>query len=56
VKKDHFSNQWLLKAYCLTETLGLKLITTLVIQIDGTIDLDRIGGTMFTIAFRGVRI
>ena len=34
-----------------TETLGLKLITTLVGQIDGMFDLNRIGGTMFTIAF-----
>lgn len=34
-----------------TETLGLKLITTLIKQIDGTIDLDRISGTMFTITF-----
>lgn len=36
-----------------TETLGLKLITTLVKQIDGTIDVDRIGGTKFTIIFEG---
>lgn len=34
-----------------TETLGLKLITTLVKQIDGIFDLNRIGGTMFTITF-----
>jgi PAS domain S-box-containing protein len=38
-----------------TETLGLKLITTLVNQIDGIIDLNRIGGTMFTITFRNER-
>lgn len=38
-----------------TETLGLKLITTLVNQIDGIIELNRIGGTMFTITFRNER-
>jgi PAS domain S-box-containing protein len=36
-----------------TETLGLKLITTLVNQIDGIIDLNRIGGTIFSITFEG---
>ena len=34
-----------------TETLGLKLITTLVEQIKGKIELDRIGGTRFMITF-----
>jgi len=38
-----------------TETLGLKLITTLVEQIDGIIDINRIGGTMFTITFGTVK-
>ena len=35
-----------------TETLGLKLIKTLVKQIDGIFDLNRIGGTMITITFK----
>jgi PAS domain S-box-containing protein len=39
-----------------TGTLGLKLITTLVNQIGGIIDLDRVGGTKFTITFEGEKI
>ncbi|MCX9083894.1 MAG: PAS domain S-box protein [Candidatus Methanoperedens sp.] len=39
-----------------TETLGLKLITTLSSQIGGIIDIDRIGGTKFTITFEGEKI
>jgi PAS domain S-box-containing protein len=35
-----------------TETLGLKLITTLIEQINGIFDLNRIGGTVFTIIIK----
>jgi two-component sensor histidine kinase len=35
------------------DTLGLSLIGLLVHQIKGTIELDRSGGTRYTIAFRG---
>jgi two-component sensor histidine kinase len=34
-----------------TSTLGLQLVTTLVDQLQGTIALDRQGGTIFTITF-----
>ena len=32
-------------------SLGLTLVNSLVEQLDGTIELDRRGGTAFTIAF-----
>lgn len=35
-----------------TESLGLQLVTTLVDQIDGTIELERTEGTRFTITFK----
>ena len=35
-----------------TESLGLQIVTLLVGQIEGTIELDRKTGTAFTIAFR----
>ncbi|WP_094227646.1 PAS domain S-box protein [Methanolobus psychrotolerans] len=35
-----------------TESLGLQLVTTLVDQIDGTIELNSMNGTEFTISFR----
>lgn len=38
-----------------TDTLGLQLITSLVKQIDGTIDIDRTNGTSFTIIFQELR-
>ncbi|ABQ26306.1 sensor histidine kinase [Geotalea uraniireducens] len=34
-----------------TETLGLKLVISLISQLDGTIELDRAGGSTFTIRF-----
>jgi two-component sensor histidine kinase len=34
-----------------TESLGLQLVTNLVAQIDGTIDLNTSGGTTFKIYF-----
>ena len=34
-----------------TESLGLQLVNTLVEQLEGTIDLDRSGGTTFEITF-----
>ncbi len=34
------------------ETLGFKLILTLVGQFEGKIELDRTGGTAFKIRFR----
>ncbi len=34
-----------------TETLGLKLVVSLISQLDGTIELDRTGGSTFTIRF-----
>jgi two-component sensor histidine kinase/CheY-like chemotaxis protein len=38
-----------------TETLGLQLVTTLVKQLRGTIELDRSGGTEFKITFTGLK-
>jgi len=38
-----------------TTSLGLKLVTTLVEQLGGTIELNRQGGTEFTITFREQR-
>jgi len=38
-----------------TETLGLQLVTTLVKQLGGTIELDRSGGTEFKITFTGLK-
>ncbi len=35
-----------------TDSLGLKLVTTLVEQIDGAIELNRAGGTEFKITFK----
>jgi len=35
-----------------TTSLGLQLVTTLVSQIDGFIELKNSGGTMFTIHFK----
>ncbi len=35
-----------------TSSLGLQLINSLVKQIEGTIELDQISGTSFTIQFR----
>ena len=35
----------------MTDTLGLQLVTLLVDQLGGKIELDRTGGTAFTIAF-----
>ncbi len=37
-----------------TETLGMQLVTTLVDQIEGTIELKRNGGTQFTIVFKEI--
>ncbi|NLX03783.1 MAG: PAS domain-containing protein [Phycisphaerae bacterium] len=34
-----------------TESLGLQLVTTLTDQLDGTVELERDGGTRFTIVF-----
>ena len=34
-----------------TESLGMQLVTTLVRQLDGTIELDRTHGTAFRISF-----
>ncbi|HID73572.1 MAG TPA: PAS domain S-box protein, partial [Thermoplasmata archaeon] len=34
-----------------TDTLGLEIVTTLTAQIEGTIDIDRSGGTAFIIVF-----
>lgn len=34
-----------------TKSLGLQLVNTLVAQLEGTIELDRGGGTEFRIAF-----
>ena len=34
-----------------TETLGLKLVISLISQLDGTIELNRTGGSTFTIRF-----
>lgn len=34
-----------------TETLGLKLVISLISQLDGTIELNRAGGSTFTIRF-----
>jgi len=38
-----------------TESLGLQLVTTLVDQIDGSIELDTSRGTEFTITFKEVK-
>ena len=35
-----------------TESLGLQLVTTLVDQIGGTIELERTGGAKFIITFK----
>jgi two-component sensor histidine kinase len=35
-----------------TQTLGLQLVDTLIEQIDGTLELDRINGTKFIIKFK----
>jgi two-component sensor histidine kinase len=34
-----------------TNSLGMQLLNTLATQLDGTVDLDRAGGTKFTIKF-----
>ena len=34
-----------------TESLGLQLVNTLTEQLDGSIELDRTGGTTFKITF-----
>ena len=34
-----------------TKTLGLQVVSTLVDQLDGKIELDRSGGTYFRISF-----
>jgi len=39
-----------------TETLGLELVTTLVKQLNGTIELDRSRGTEFKITFPSLRL
>ena len=39
-----------------TETLGLELVTTLVKQLNGTIELNRSRGTEFKIAFPSLRL
>jgi len=36
-----------------TESLGMQLVVTLTNQIDGTLELDRSGGTTFKITFAG---
>lgn len=38
-----------------TGSLGLKLVNTLVLQLDGTIELDRSQGTKFTIKFKELK-
>ena len=38
-----------------TETLGLELVHTLVDQLEGTIELDRSGGSVFKITFGSLR-
>jgi two-component system response regulator len=38
------------------KTLGLQLVTNLTKQLDGAIDLDREGGTCFTIKFQRTRL
>ncbi|AUB58253.1 hypothetical protein BK008_07955 [Methanobacterium sp. MZ-A1] len=38
-----------------TDTLGLQLINSLVKQIDGTIKLDRVNGTSFTVKFQELK-
>ncbi|MDO9326771.1 MAG: PAS domain S-box protein, partial [Methanoregula sp.] len=35
-----------------TTSLGMRLVTSLIDQVDGTVTLDRTGGTMFTITIR----
>jgi len=37
----------------MTDSLGLQLVTLLVDQLGGKIELDRTGGTAFTITFGG---
>jgi two-component sensor histidine kinase len=36
-----------------TESLGLRLVSKLVEQLEGTIEIDRCKGTRFTISFQG---
>lgn len=38
-----------------TSSLGLQLINSLVKQIEGTIELDQISGTSFTIQFQELK-
>lgn len=38
-----------------SDTMGMRLVTTLVEQIEGTIEFDRSGGTKFEIKFMGSR-
>lgn len=38
-----------------TDTLGIQLINNLVKQIDGTIELNKTGGTSFTIRFQELK-
>ncbi|HML05813.1 MAG TPA: PAS domain S-box protein, partial [Methanobacterium sp.] len=38
-----------------TETLGLKMVESLVHQLDGNIELDRTNGTKFTISFKELK-
>jgi two-component sensor histidine kinase len=35
-----------------TDSLGMQLVSTLIDQLDGTIDVGRKGGTSFTIDFK----
>jgi two-component sensor histidine kinase len=36
-----------------TKTLGLQVVNTLAVQLDGSIELDRSGGTCFRFSFSG---
>lgn len=38
-----------------TESLGLQLVTALIEQLDGTIELDRGEGTSFTLKFKELK-
>ncbi|NYB51530.1 MAG: PAS domain S-box protein [Methanobacteriaceae archaeon] len=38
-----------------TETLGLQLVTSLVNQLDGSIKLDRVNGTKYTLKFKELK-